>query len=362
MKKEILVVDDVELNRDILEEMLENDYIISTAKDGEEALSIIEKKKTHLAAVLLDLIMPKVDGFEVLKELKAKQLLGSIPVIVISSRSDLEAEIESFEYGVVDFIQKPFDERIIKRRIQNAVELFDYKKSLEKKVNEQTNQLKLQYDILQKQAASLKKTNARIIDILGNVVESRNMENPIHIKRIKGFTKILGTALMKEYPEYELNEEKVEMIADASALHDIGKISVPDSVLLKPAKLTDSEVDIMKSHTTKGCDIIDNIEDIWEDDYRKICYDVCRSHHERYDGTGYPDGLKGENIPISAQLVSLADTYDELISERIYKDASTPSEAYQIIIKGEKGIFSPRLLEAFRKSKEAMEEYAKEVK
>lgn len=362
MKKEILVVDDVELNRDILEEMLENDYIISTAKDGQEALSIIEKKKSHLAAILLDLIMPKMDGFEVLKEMKSKGLTGKIPVIVISSRNDLEAEIESFEYGVSDFVQKPFDERIIKKRVQNTVELFDYKNSLEKKVEDQTNQLKIQYDILQKQAASLKNNNVKIIEILGNVVESRNMENPRHIKRIKGFTKILGKSLMKAYPEYELTEEKVDMISDASALHDIGKISVPDSVLLKPAKLTDSEVDIMKSHTTKGSDIIENIEDIWEDEYRKICYDVCRSHHERYDGSGYPDKLKGEDIPISAQLVSLADTYDELISERIYKDASTPSEAYQIIIKGEKGIFSPKLLEALRLSKEEMEEYSDTVK
>ncbi len=188
------------------------------------------------------------------------------------------------------------------------------------------------------------------------------MESGQHIKRVKGFTKLLAERLMKDYPEYGLDKKKIEVIVAASSLHDIGKIAIPDNILLKPARLTVEEFECIKSHTTKGCDILDCIEGIWEDDYRKVSYEICRHHHERYDGKGYPDGLKGDEIPISAQIVSVADVYDALVCERVYKDAIPKAEAFHMIINGACGLFSPKLMECLRNVREEFEQLADEMK
>jgi putative two-component system response regulator len=356
----ILIVDDMDINREILAEMLEADYDILQADNGDEALKVIEENKDKLRLILLDLIMPKLDGFGVLSRLKELGLVGRIPVIVISGDSDVGIQVKSFEYGVSDFVSKPFDEEIVHKRVDNIVSLFEYQNRLEERVAAQTKQLRSQYGILEKQAKKLKEQNIKIIDILGNVVESRNLESGEHIKRVKGFTRILARRLMEDYPAYGLDEHTVEMISEASALHDIGKIAIPDNVLLKPGKLTEEEYELMKSHTTRGCDILDGIQGIWEDEYRKTSYDICRHHHERYDGKGYPDKLKGEDIPISAQIVSVADVYDALVSERVYKAAYSKEEAFHMIIKGECGMFSPRLLESFRNARKAFEDFVDE--
>lgn len=358
MKTEILIVDDVEMNRDLLEEMLEDEYAVLKASDGKEAMNIISRKGTSLGVVLLDLIMPGMDGFAVLDQMKQANVIDKIPVVVISSDDNLESQIKSFEYGVSDFVQKPFNEEIVKRRVRNIINLNSYHNALEEKVNAQTQQLRYQYTMLEKQAKKLMETNSKIIDILGNVVESRNLESGEHVKRVKEFTRILATRIMKDYPDYKLTKSQVDMIADASALHDIGKIAIPDAVLLKPGKLTDDEFELMKSHTTRGCDILDQIKGIWEENYRKTTYDICRHHHERFDGRGYPDGLKGDDIPLSAQIVSVADVYDALVSERVYKAAYSKSEAFQMIIRGDCGIFSPRILESFRNVRYEFEEFA----
>ena len=204
--------------------------------------------------------------------------------------------------------------------------------------------------------AKLRENNQQIIDMLGTVVEYRNLESGEHIKRVKGYTGILAECAMKEYPEYGLTEEKIHTIVAASSLHDIGKITIPDSILLKPGRLTEDEYEYMKSHTIRGCELLDEIDQEWEPDYKKVSYEICRHHHERYDGKGYPDGLKGEEIPISAQLVSVADVYDALVNERCYKDAYSPDEAYRMIINGECGVFSPKLMEVFRKVRRDFEE------
>lgn len=354
MKNEILIVDDSKVNRDLLSYILEDDYAILKASNGLEAIEIIERKKTHLKLILLDLLMPEMDGFEVLRQMKKSEFTGKIPVIVISSESDDEVQVKAFEYGVSDYITKPFGKEVVKQRVQNVIDLFDYRNSLEEKIQYQTNQLKTQYDILMQQAIQLRDSNLRITDVLGSVVESRNMEGSLHIKRVKEFTEIIGMQFMKDNPEYSLTKEKVKLIALASSLHDIGKISIPDSILFKPDKLTEDEFDYIKSHPARGCEILEEIDKIWDKEYAKICYEICRYHHERYDGKGYPEGLKGDEIPVSAQLVSIADAYEVLTSERIYKAAYSSEEAFSMIMRGECGVFSPKLLESFRKCKKSL--------
>lgn len=358
MKDKILVVDDLELNRELLSDILSDDYDIIMAEDGLDAVEKLKALTDEIAVVLLDLQMPKLDGFGVLDKMKACGWLERIPVLIITGEKSAEVENQCFQCGVSDFIRKPFEPSLVRMRVKNIVDLFTYKKSLEEKVEKQTETLRKQYRLLQLQAAKLKENNIRIIDILGMVVEFRNVESGEHIKRVKGFTEILAKQFMQDYPEYGLNDHIIEMIVSSSSLHDVGKIAIPDNILLKPGRLTEEEFEYMKSHTTRGCDILNNIEGIWDDEYRKYAYDICRHHHERFDGKGYPDGLKGDDIPISAQLVSVADVYDALVSERCYKDAFSKSEAAHMITTGECGVFSPKLLESFRKVTKKFEQLA----
>lgn len=358
MDKKILVVDDMEMNRELLNEMLQNQYDVMLAPNGKCAIEMLHQYADELSVVLLDLIMPEMDGFGVLDIMQRENIIHKLPVIVISGDTSTEAEGRCFDFGVSDFIQKPFNASIVRRRVKNVISLFTYQNQLEATVEKQTEELRRQNQMLRQQADRLRETNIKIIDILGNVVESRNLESGEHVKRVKGFTRILGYQLMKDYAEYGLTPERVDMIAEASALHDVGKIAIPDNVLLKPGRLTDEEFDLMKTHTTKGCDILNNIEGIWEDDYREASYEICRHHHERYDGRGYPDGLQGEDIPLSAQIVSVADVYDALVSERCYKKAFSKEEAFHMIQEGKCGTFSPKLMEAFRHAKEDFEKLA----
>lgn len=360
MKDKVLVVDDIKINREILADMLAEEYDIVQAEGGMKALKILKEQHEDFAVVLLDLIMPEVDGFAVLEVMRSQKWIEKTPVIVISGEDSKETEKKSLGLGASDFIRKPFDQYLVKRRVKNTADLFSYKRSLGKKVESQTEKLRKQYRLLQLQAEKIRESNTKIIDILGNVVEQRNLESGEHIKRVKEFTRILAVEVMKEYPEYELNDEKVELIASASALHDVGKIAIPDSILLKPGKLTNDEYEYMKSHASRGGEIIQNIEGVWDKNYGTICYEICRHHHERWDGRGYPDALKGEDIPLSAQLVSIADVYDALVSERVYKDAYSPEKAFHMIVSGECGVFNPKLLECFRNVRKEYETLAAE--
>lgn len=355
MKTKVLVVEDTEINREILTEILEDTYEVLTAADGNEALKVVEKEKDSISVILLDLMMPFLDGFGVLKELKRQDLLKRIPVIAISSDDSSESEKKCFDYGVSDFIRKPFNEILIKLRVGNVVDLYAYKNNLEDKVKEQTAILKEQYLRLKEQASRLSESNQKIIDILGTVVESRNLESGQHINRVKKYTEILARQIMEDYPEYGLTEHIISVMVPASALHDVGKIAIPDSILLKPGRLTSDEFEVMKSHTTRGSIIISNITGAWDDEYAKMSYEICRHHHEKYDGKGYPDGLVGEDIPIAAQIVSVADVYDALVNERVYKDAFPKDKAFNMIVGGECGQFSPILMECFRKVRSKFE-------
>lgn len=351
----ILIVDDIDINREILCEIFKEEYSILEADRGELAMELLHKKKDEICVVLLDVIMPGMNGFEVLGQMKEKGLLSKIPVLLITAETSMDVEKKGYQMGVSDIIRKPFDSYIIEQRVKNIIELYYHKNNLEQQVEEQTKILRKQFMVLKKQAEQLKDTNNRIIDTMSTVVEFRNMESGEHIKRIKGFTRVLAEFAAKYYKEYGLNDEKIEVIVSASSLHDVGKIAIPDNILLKPARLTAEEFEIMKSHTTRGCEILDTITDIQDKTYHEASYEICRHHHERFDGRGYPDGLKGDDIPIAAQIVSVADVYDALVSERVYKAAYTKEEAYRMIQEGECGMFSPKLLECLKMAKDKME-------
>ncbi len=355
MRNKVLIVDDVEINRLILGSILEQEYTIVEAENGKQALAIIEEQKDELSAILLDLVMPEMDGKEVLEELNRRKIIGTIPVLVISGENSYEIEKECFELGISDYIAKPFNNVLIQKRVKNVAGLYEYKFQLEEKVKEQTAVLRKAYQTLKVQAEKLQRNNQQIVDMLGTVVEFRNLESGEHIMRVKQYTKILAEGAMKEYPEYELTPEKIDTIVAASSLHDIGKITIPDRILLKPGKLTRDEFEYMKSHTTRGCELLEQIDVDWDPKLQRAAYEICRHHHERYDGKGYPDALAGEEIPLSAQLVSVADVYDALVNERCYKEAYSAEEAYRMIIHGECGVFSPKLMEVFQKTRKQFE-------
>lgn len=342
--KKILIADDVEMNRDLLTEILEDVYQLETVDDGEKVISVLSERIDEFAVLLLDLVMPNMDGIEVLKVMNERGWIDKLPVLIISGEQSVQSEKDCFNWGVSDFIRKPFDDTLVKRRVGNVAELSLYRRSLEQKVEEQTQRLN--------------KVNENIVDILGSVVESRSLESGQHIQRVKGYTKILALEMMDAYKEYELTKEKIEVIVLASALHDIGKIAIPDNILLKPGRFTPEEFEIMKTHTTRGCELLDEISGNWDEEYSKASWEICRYHHERHDGKGYPDHLVGDEIPISAQLVSIADVYDALISKRCYKDAYELEEAYNMILNGECGTFSPKLIECFKRSKDKFEALA----
>ncbi|OLA87432.1 MAG: two-component system response regulator [Roseburia sp. 40_7] len=327
MKYQILIVDDAELNREMLKEMLLDEYDVLEADNGKMALEIIDKEWEHIHAILLDIVMPVMDGFEVLAGLQERKVVGKIPVLVISGDNTSRNEKKCFDYGVYDFIGRPFNSVLVKLRVKNMVNQYVYKNQLEEKVQEQTAVLRKAYETVKMQAEELEKRNQDIIEVLGAIVEYRDVESGEHIQRVKGY-----------------------------ALHDLGKIAIPDRILLKPGRLDKDEFEYMKSHTIRGCEILESMKVEWNPAMKEISLEIIRHHHERYDGKGYPDGLKGDEIPISAQLVSVADVYDALINERCYKDAYSKEEAFHMIMNGECGAFSPKLLKTFRSVKKQFEE------
>lgn len=343
-KKKILIVDDEEVNRVILEQLFQEEYTILHATNGQEAVEQIEGNE-NIILILLDIVMPVMDGFGVLDYMQGRDLIQQIPVILITSETVRDSEDKAYKYGIADVIHKPFYPKIVKRRAKNIIDLYQSKYNMELRLKEQEEEIRLHQQKIQE-------NNEFMIDALSSVVEFRNSETGEHIRRIKYFTRILLKYLVKYFPKYELTKEQMDQIARASALHDIGKIGIPDSILLKPARLTFEEFEVMKTHTTIGCNILESFKQNQTDEFYRYCYEICRWHHERWDGNGYPDHLVGEQIPISAQIVAIADVYDALVSERVYKQVYANSEAYKMIIDGECGQFSPDVLECFELAKE----------
>ena len=353
--EKVLIVDHERSNRDQLKEILKDTYEVETAGDVMEVMTQLDNHGKEFATVLYRFSMEGLDGYGFLERLDKRGLLSRMPVLFINEREAAHLEHSPTRMGIYDFVHKPFIAEIVRRRVSNLTELFVYKRGLEQKVESQTITMNKQFKLLKMQKEELDKSKQNIVDILATVVECRSLESGDHINRIKGYTGIIAHRMMKDHPETGLDENIVDIIVSASSLHDIGKIAIPDSILNKPGKLTKDEFEFMKSHTIRGADIVNNISGIWDEDYARISYEICRYHHERYDGRGYPDGLKGDAIPISAQCESIADVYDALVTESVYRAAYSKEEAFNMIVQGEAGVFAPQLLEAFRKTREEFE-------
>ena len=335
----LLIADDIRINRKLLKVIFNEQYEILEAEDGEMAIQLLEENSEKIALLFLDLQMPKKNGLEVLKFMEETRINDSIPVIMITGESNTESDIEAYDLGVSDIIYKPFDEHVVMRRAMNVIELYQHRISIEQELEKRTKELN---DSRKK----LQESNEFLVNALSSVVEFRSLESGEHIQRVKYFTGILLRQLQVLYDEYGLTDDQINLIINASALHDLGKIAIPDTILLKPGRLTPSEFEEMKKHTIYGCELLEKFKQEDSEFYR-YCYDICRYHHERYDGNGYPDKLEGEDIPIWAQVVSIVDVYDALVSKRVYRGPFAFEAGVRVIHDGECGEFSPKILACF---------------
>ena len=330
-KSQILLVDDSAMNRMMLTEILGDSYHILEAENGRECMEKLQAEAGNIALVLLDVNMPVMDGFEVLKAMNANHTIEDIPVIMISSE-DSDATIRrSYELGASDYVNRPFDARIVYRRVTNTIKLYAKQRRLVQMVSEQIRARENNTDML--------------VGVLSHIVEFRNGESGAHVRHIRIITELLLRRLLEISSKYSITAEQQDMIPLASALHDIGKIGVDEKILNKPGRLTPEEFEVMKTHSMLGAKMLHDLDNFAEQPLLQTAYEIARWHHERWDGRGYPDGLKGDEIPISAQLVSLADVYDALTSERCYKKAFSHEKAVQMILNSECGAFNPLLLQ-----------------
>lgn len=332
-KQKILIADDSEMNRELLAAILEEEYDIIQANDGVQAVDCLQRQAEEISLLLLDIVMPHMDGFEVLSYMNKEHWIDAIPVVIISSENSPIYIKRGYDLGATDFIGKPFDANMVLRRSANAILLGAKQRRMT--------------SIVSNQIYEREKSSKLMINILSHIVEFRNGESGLHVLHIQTITEMLLRQLVqKENNRYALSKEQIRMITTASALHDIGKISIPDEILNKPGRLTAEEFAVIKGHSMAGANMLSELPlDQKEEPLVKTAYEICRWHHERYDGGGYPDGLKGEEIPVSAQVVALADVYDALTSERCYKDAYSHEKAIEMILAGQCGAFNPLMLE-----------------
>jgi len=335
----VLVVDDIDMNVMILEEILKDDYLVLTANNGKQALEVLHKAETLPKIILLDVQMPEMTGREMFDILKADKSFKRIPVIFITAENDSESEL--LAAGAVDFINKPFTPEIVKLRVKNQIELKKYSDSLEEMVAEKTA------EVIRK-TEEAKETLDNALQGLANVIEHRDLESGEHVKRTQLYVGTLADYLINTRSKYavELYNMQPDIIVKSMALHDVGKIAIPDRILLKPGRLDPEEYEIMKTHTTRGREIIGELGDVETSLYLKHCENICYSHHERWDGKGYPQGLKGDDIPLAARLASIADVYDALVCARVYKAAIPYAESVKIIVEGRETQFDPILVDA----------------
>ena len=330
-KTQILLVDDSKMNRMLLREILGDGYNILEAENGQECLETLRAEAGNIALVLLDINMPGMDGFEVLKAMNANHTIEDIPVIMISSEDSDAAIRRSYELGASDYVNRPFDARIVYRRVTNTIKLYAKQRRLVQMVSDQIRARENNTDML--------------VGVLSHIVEFRNGESGAHVRHIRIITERLLHRLLEISSNYSITAEQQDLIPLASALHDIGKIGIDEKVLNKPGKLTPEEFKVIQTHSMLGAKMLHDLDGFAEQPLLQTAYEIARWHHERWDGRGYPDGLKRDEIPISAQLVSLADVYDALTSERCYKKAFSHEKAVQMILNGECGAFNPLLLQ-----------------
>lgn len=336
----VLVADDSDIDREILCEVLREDFDTLEAENGFEAISkaIEADEKGVLAACIIDIAMPIIDGLAALEELQ--EMAARIPMLLITAESTPENIRRGHELGMADFIVKPFRGYGINQRIHNLVDQFNRKNKIAAAKAEKAREDDFS-------AEDFEEFSSALIEMLGAIIEYRGIESGQHIKRIKAYTKCLVECVAKNCKDYKLTDSDVKKISMASAVHDIGKIVIPDSILLKPGRLTPIEFETMKSHTTRGCDILKYLDKLKDKEFLQYCHEICRSHHERWDGNGYPDNLRGDVIPISAQVMSIADVYDALTTKNIYRPKFSHEQSVHMIVTGECGSFAPRLLRCF---------------
>ena len=330
-KPVILLVDDSMMNRMMLTSILGEDYRILEAENGKRCLELLQTEAGQISLVLLDINMPVMDGFEVLRTMNTNHTIEDVPVIMISSDDSEEAIREAYELGASDYVNRPFDAKIVYRRVSNTIKLYAKQRRLVQMVSDQIRAREKNTDVL--------------VGVLSQIVEFRNGESGSHVRHIRIITETLLHRLMELTSRYDLTPEQQDNIPLASALHDIGKIGIDEAILNKPGKLTAEEFAVIKTHSMLVAQILYDLDNFSEQPLLQTAYEIARWHHERWDGRGYPDGLKGDEIPISAQLVSLADVYDALTSERCYKKAFSHEKAMQMILNGECGAFNPLLLQ-----------------
>lgn len=330
-RPQILIVDDAPVNRELLTDILGDRYRILQASEGEECINMLRRYENDIALVLIDMIMPKKDGFEVLVYMNRNHWIEDIPVIMISTDNSDDNVSRAYSLGVSDYISSPFDAKVVYNRVFNIIKLYSKQRRLVQLVTEQ---------IYEKE-----KDNQMMIGILSHIVEFRNGESGSHVLHINKITGMLLERLIQKTDKYDISWHDRYLITTASALHDIGKIGVDEKILNKPGRLTADEFEIMKMHTMIGASMLHSLTMYQDEELVRVATEICRWHHERYDGRGYPDGLKGDEIPISAQVVSVADVYDALASERVYKKAFPHEKAIEMIMNGECGTFNPLLLE-----------------
>lgn len=344
-RQQILIVDDSQINCEILAEILKDEYRILEAANGEECINLLKQYGTGIALLLLDINMPVMDGFEVLALMNRKHWIEDIPVIMISSEDSASYVRRAYEMGASDYISRPFDVQVVHQRVSNTIKLYAKQRRLISLVTDQIREKE--------------KNNQMMISILSQIVEFRNSESGSHVLHINIITGMLLERLMQKTDQYRLQWSDQFLITTASALHDIGKIGIDEKILNKPGKLTKEEFEIMKTHTLIGASMLKSIEMYQNEKLLQVAYQICRWHHERYDGKGYPDGLKGEEIPISAQVVAIADVYDALVCKRVYKKAFSHETAIHMILNGECGAFNPLLLECLTDIQNRLKEETK---
>lgn len=342
--EKLLIADDSELNRIILSNIFETDHAICEAANGREALQVIHRNRDSLCAVLLDVVMPEMDGIQVLRAMKAEGLLERIPVFLVTAQNSNDITREAYDLGVMDVITKPVVSYVVRRRVNSVIELFRARRRL-------SAQVQRQHDQILEQANKLTHMSVGMLESLATAIEFRSDESGAHVRRIRDCTVYLlkHTALGAD-----ISDDRIDQIGIASITHDVGKIAIPDAILNKPGRLTEEEFEVMKTHTVQGARLLSKISQLKDFGAYRYAYDIALHHHERWDGGGYPHGLKGDEIPLWAQIVSLVDVYDALVSKRCYKDAYSFDVALQMILDGKCGQFNPKLLQCFFQAEPAL--------
>lgn len=350
MRETMLVVGDVKKESAFLKQTFEKKYFVADTEDSKEAICYLEDHLSEMAMLFFDIHMPVDDRYDLIRYLKEHNCMKRIPIILITDEKKQELTEWEYDFEATDIISKPFVNGIIEKRINNILELYQYKYCTAEDTRKQK-------DTVKQKIIKLKEHHDNLLNILHDIITNRNVESVNHIQYVQGYTEILAQQYADLYPDSGMTKDRIEMIVQAARVHDVGKITIPDSITSRPGRLSQYELELLKVHTIKGSEIIKVISEIQEDEECIISYNVCRYHHEKYDGTGYPEGMKQDEIPIEAQIVGLADMYDVLVNATVNKKAFTPKEAFYKLMKGECGELSPQMKECLEAAKESLEAF-----